>query len=96
MYTHVYLASLSSASDTSTDNVRLNNASLYLVSCRVGLGKDEVDSWILIGEPSRKYPGIHFKKYAHTCTLVYKRPHCQAHLVAQLVGDINHGQEVYI
>ena len=24
---------------------------------------DEVDNWILIGEPSRKHPGIHCKKY---------------------------------
>ena len=28
----------------------------------VGLGEGEVDSWILIGEPSRKHPGIHCKK----------------------------------
>ena len=31
--------------------------------CSVGLGEDEVESWILIGEPSRKHPGIHCKKY---------------------------------
>ena len=66
VYIHIYVASLSSATDTSTDN-----AMALFVSCRVGLERDEVDSWILIGEPSRKYPGIHCKKYACTCTLVY-------------------------
>ena len=35
---------------------------MWLVCCRVGLGEEEVESWILIGEPSRKHPGIHCKK----------------------------------
>ena len=34
----------------------------------VGLRAEEIDSWILIGEPSRKQPGIHCKKYMYTHT----------------------------
>jgi hypothetical protein len=34
----------------------------------VGLRSDEVDSWILIGEPSRKHPGIHCKKWEDIVT----------------------------
>ena len=41
---------------------------LYLIiclaiNCRGELSDDEVETWILIGDPSRKQPAIHSKKY---------------------------------
>lgn len=36
---------------------------LIIFFFRVGLRRDEVDTWVLIGEPSRKHPAIHCVKY---------------------------------
>eukprot|EP00118_Oscarella_pearsei_P026374 m.309819 g.309819 ORF g.309819 m.309819 type:complete len:373 (+) comp48071_c0_seq1:59-1177(+) len=34
---------------------------------RTPLSHSDTDTWILIGEPSRKYPGIHCKKWSDIC-----------------------------
>lgn len=89
VYIHVYVAS---ATDTSTDN-----GMALFVSCRVGLERDEVDSWILIGEPSRKYPGIHCKKYV--CMYMYVsllKTLLVSRVSTQLVGDILHSMCTHV
>lgn len=42
--------------------LRLKRGGLKRVACRAPLPTNEMEHWILIGEPSRKHPAIHCKK----------------------------------